>query len=247
MMEKVDKSKILSQEVQEVFESLPIGAICLNSNAYIVYLNPEAERILKNLEISRENLIGEEVKKIFLESASSFFEQYQKVKLTQKKIQWLEFYPSFQAWLDISILPTPKGMYVFFRDVSHEKRLAERLIDNESRLLTIIEGSSEVVLYLDEKGDILFANRRVQEVFGYGPVELTGRNAGILIAAEEKKTGVETVNALMETWINPFHWTRVELMGLHKTGKTLPITFSLVDLVENQKRILIAVIRDISD
>ncbi len=244
MAEKIEPLSIYSHEV---FESLPIGLICLDSRGNITYLNPEAEKITANVGSKRQNLMGKEVKKIFLESSSSFYEQYQKVKVREKKAQWIEFFPELQAWLNISIFPAPDGMFVLLQDVSQEKRLAEKLIENESRFLTLMEGSLDVVIYLDEQGNISFVNQNVKKIFGYSQEELIGKHIGVLVCDKEKSSCLKMIENLMETWRKPFHWERVEIMGLHKNGNPMPIEFSLVELVENQKHILIGIIRDISE
>jgi len=67
------------------------------------------------------------------------------------------------------------------RDVTAQVLSADRVQRSESRHRAVLTGMLDPVVTIDFRGKVLEVSRSVQEVFGYPPEELIGRNVSILM------------------------------------------------------------------
>jgi anti-anti-sigma factor len=101
-------------------------------------------------------------------------------------------------------------------------------------LWNMIEAFSDGVALVDGEGTLVLASRRMEEMFGYQPTELTRQPLERLIpahlqAARARPTG-----------------TGVLLTGLHQDGTTFPVEISLSPVQTATGRFSLAVIRDMT-
>ena len=73
------------------------------------------------------------------------------------------------------------GAVVTVRDITEQKRAANRLRESEERLSSIIDTAADSIVVIDEKGLIQSANRATEGIFGYHPDDLVGRDIGMLM------------------------------------------------------------------
>src|ERR1700722_5769108 len=102
----------LEERFAAVIESLPDAILCINREWYITYANPEAIRISRLLP------------EVF--PTVPFFDQFPDVRDTEFETRsraamasglrdHFEFYyPRFDVWVDIHILPTDDGFALFY-------------------------------------------------------------------------------------------------------------------------------------
>ena len=152
-------------------------------------------------------------------------------------------------WTDVStrLRRDNKGNPLYFmtsvNDITENKR-AETELKLQSEIMShMIEA---VYLVRMEDGIIVYTNSRFEELFGYGPGEMAGRNVAIVNAPTEKspeETAREIMNDLEEKGL----W-RGEVYNIKKDGTPF-WTHANVTLFDHSKfgRVLIAVQEDITD
>lgn len=86
-------------------------------------------------------------------------------------------------------------------------------------ILAAFDCIPEVLLLVDSRGQILFANPHVEELFGYQALELVGRNVDMLIAEPFRERYARAQHALLEGLKDPP--AEEHVCGMCKDGRTL--------------------------
>jgi len=101
-------------------------------------------------------------------------------------------------------------------------------------LWNVIEAFSDGVALADGEGTLVLASRRLEEMFGYQPTELTGQPLERLIPAHLQAARARPVG------------TGALLTGLHKDGATFPVEISISPVQTTTGRFSLAVVRDMT-
>jgi len=110
----------------------------------------------------------------------------------------------------------------------------------------IFAGSPDAIVVVDSSGRIVLSSSAVTTVFGYYPEELVGEPVEVLLPAESRQ-------------IHPTHRRRfttsgrarqmgsgIQLMGLTRDGRRVPIDVSLTPVMVSDERYVAAFVRDAS-
>lgn len=108
-------------------------------------------------------------------------------------------------------------------------------LDAELRLLA--SGSADAVLTIDENSTILYANAKVQDLFGYAPEELIGQNLVMLIPENLRAHHRAGLKHYRETGERRIDWEGVELPALHKDGREVPVEITFGEFSRQGRRI----------
>ncbi|WP_137286233.1 GAF domain-containing protein [Halorussus salinisoli] len=114
------------------------------------------------------------------------------------------------------------------------------------RFETLVEGSPDPILTLDEDSEVVFANEAIERVFGYAPEAVVGESVQKLLDESVHDCVSETVESLSE---DPGHVQRdyVELPGRHQEGHQVPLAVSFRETERDGKHYFSAVVRDVSE
>jgi len=126
-------------------------------------------------------------------------------------------------------------------------KTAEALGESEERHRTVTETASDAIISIDEESRILFVNRASGKIFGYTPEEMLGQQLTILIPEHLRQAHTASIKRYIETGECNINWNGIELLGLHKSGKKIPLEVSFSELIKNGKRTFTGIIRDITE
>ncbi|NTV10855.1 MAG: SpoIIE family protein phosphatase [Zoogloea sp.] len=133
-------------------------------------------------------------------------------------------------------------------------RALKRLVGMQNRLVDAIqqmEGiSDEVVEGLitsDERGRILSANRAACEVFGYTREEFLELGVSDLMPQRYRRLHDAQMHEVIQNGGMLSLRRMRQLMGVRKNGESFPLEIGVSDLKMPDRRIFIAVVRDISE
>jgi len=112
---------------------------------------------------------------------------------------------------------------------------------------TIFNHVNEGVLIVNSSGNILLANPKLAELFGYDEGELDGMVVEVLIPSMLKNRHEQYRNDYMKNPVRRPMGKNMSLHGKHKTGREFPIEISLSYYNSNNSIFVIAFIIDISD
>ncbi len=102
------------------------------------------------------------------------------------------------------------------------------------------------ILVVDRAGRIEAANARIEELFGFAPAELVGREVEVLIPEELRERHRPMRDAfLADPQLRPMGSVQREITGQHRDGRCFPLDIMLGPLPENGGHVM-AVLRDVS-
>jgi len=88
------------------------------------------------------------------------------------------------------------------KDITLRKSIESALKESELKYKTLIDNLHESVFFVDNKGIMLYANKRCSEMFGYSTNELNGMNSFILIYDKDDIHLIKKKNKLREQGIS---------------------------------------------
>ncbi len=136
--------------------------ICLNRSWHITYANPEAIRISR---LDPALFASKTYWKFFPDLAGTDLEtRCRGVMDTRSADRYDLYYPPFDLFLDIHILPTDEGIALYFRDGSAQRRAETQVLSGERERQQIFEALPDAIVLVDHDWKFTFANQRALQL-----------------------------------------------------------------------------------
>lgn len=140
-----------------------------------------------------------------------------------------------------------RGFSKVIRDISDRKIAEEALRESEERYRIIAETASDVLITIDEQSTVQFVNPAAERIFGYRPEELMGQNMTLIVPERLRNAHHSAMKRYVETGERTINWGSVELPGLHKSGREVPLEISYGEFAKLNSRFFTGIIRDITE
>lgn len=158
------------------------------------------------------------------------------------------------VWLhDIVTVVTEDGKPRWLRgimvDISKRKQAEALLQDTRDRLHTIVDTALDAVVMIDAEGQITAWNAQATTIFGYTQSEAIGRPLHeTIIPLHYRDAHLRGMQRFLASGVagNVMN-KRVEVMGLHRSGREFPIELALTATRRDDQYEFGAFIRDISE
>src|SRR5258707_13063893 len=111
----------------------------------------------------------------------------------------------------------------------------------------VADTASDAIITINEESTILFVNRAAEKIFGYSQAELLGQSLTMLMPDYLRHVHRAGLQKYLELGERHISWEAVELPGLHKTGREIPLELSFGEFSENGRRFFTGIARDISE
>ena len=226
-----------------IMQRVSDGFVAIDKDWNYTYVNKEGGEILGRTPVS---LIGKNIWNEFPEGIDQpFYHAYYRAMATQQYIHLEEYYPPFDVWLENHIYPSPEGLSIFFRNITEQKKAAQKIIQSEENLKAIFDNTSEAFILLDTGGIIKAFNNRAEKtvlINGDLPIEV-GKSIFEYVAGDRKEYFQLIIQRVLNgetvsydrsyfqqtggfTWIhfsyNPV-WKNEKIIGLCITGVDITI------------------------
>lgn len=126
-----------------------------------------------------------------------------------------------------------------------EKEL-EDLREAEARSRIVMETVADAIITIDEASTIRFVNPSAERIFGYAAAEMLGADMKMLMPEYLRHLHDAGMRRYIETGVKHISWEGVELPGLHKSGREIPLEVSFGEFAFRGRRYFTGIARDIS-
>ena len=139
------------------------------------------------------------------------------------------------------------GILGAFWDITERKRAEEALKESEERYRVITVSALDAILTIDDESRIIFANPAVENIFGYTSRELEGHSITMLMPEGLRQAHLNAVKRYIATGKRRSPWGPIEMPGLRKDGRQIPLELSYGEFVKNGRFFFVGFIRDVSE
>ena len=139
-------------------------------------------------------------------------------------------------------------LYSIVQDITERKRAEQELRVSEARMRAITESAQDAILMMDAEGRISFWNPAAERIFGYASKEVLGLDLHKLIAPQRFFAMHDAAfDTFRETGKGAAVNHTIELQGLHKNGKEIPVELSLSAIHLEDGWHSVGLLRDITE
>jgi len=125
-------------------EKMTDGFISLDTNWICTYINKCGAAMFR---LEPKDLIGKHVWTEFPEGVGHpFYKNYYKAMETQQEITMEDYYEPMNRWFENRIIPSEKGLSIFYQDITERKK-AEKILRLQEQQLRLIYNSVGDILY----------------------------------------------------------------------------------------------------
>lgn len=121
------------------------------------------------------------------------------------------------------------------------------LRESENRFRTLAETASDAIITIDETSAIVYVNAAAENVFGYETGEMIGANLTMLMPEYLRHVHQAGLSRYVETGNKHISWEAVELPGLHKSGREIPLELSFGEFTRDDRRYFTGIARDVTE
>src|SRR2546422_4397861 len=111
----------------------------------------------------------------------------------------------------------------------------------------IADTASDAIITIDSHSTMLFVNHAAEKIFGYSRDEMLLQPLTMLMPDYLRHVHRTGLKHYLSTGERHISWEAVELPGLHKDGREIPLELSFGEFTENGRRFFTGIARDISE
>lgn len=136
---------------------------------------------------------------------------------------------------------------ITLRDVSAQRAREAEQRNASLRATRILQIAEDAIISIDEDQNIIFANVKAEEVFGYSSSDLIGKPVTMLLPERARKAHVAQVKTFGKSTVPSKAMSgRSEIAGLRKSGETFPVEASITNVSVGGTTTYTAHLRDIT-
>lgn len=176
--QKVKTEKALEEKVAEmenILESITDGFYTINSKWEFTYINKVFEEKLRR---KRDDLLGKPLWDSFPAAQNMlFYTEYNRAITEKVSVHFEEYYYPLDIWVSVNAYPTNNGLAIYFIDITEQKKIQEKIFNDEQNLRAIINNTSDIIWSMDAGYNIITANdafwNRIHTITGVEKNKLT--------------------------------------------------------------------------
>ncbi len=139
-----------------------------------------------------------------------------------------------------------KANFELEQKITEIRQSQKNIEQSETMVRRLLESAPDALLLVDIQGNILFANKEVEKIFGYSPNELIGRWHDILVPDSIRSIHTSHRSKYFKNPHTRPMGEDLELWGLKKDGQQFPIAIKLSPLILEDQTQVICIVRDIT-
>jgi len=146
-----------SNETINILESITDAFFAADKNWNLTYVNRAAEKMYK---VKRESILYKNVWDVFPQTVNTeFYHGFYKAVRERIIVRVEGNSPASGRWVLATAYPTRKGIVVYFKDNSEQRKLQENINNNMHNMRSLINNTSDRVWSVDKNFTIISANQ----------------------------------------------------------------------------------------
>jgi PAS domain S-box-containing protein len=167
-------------ELENVLESMTDAFYTVDRDWNFTYINKEYERVQGR---KRAELLGRNVWELFpYGKQHRYFREYERALREQVSVHFEEFNTFNRMWVSASAYPIKSGLAIYFRDITEEKLMREKIARDGQNLRAIINNTRDLIWSVDRDFNIITGNgafwERVERLTGKRQETITNADFG---------------------------------------------------------------------
>ncbi len=131
--------------------------------------------------------------------------------------------------------------------VKEQARTLEILHTKEEQLSAIVDNLPYGLVTIDSLGIVYSANPAMEQMLGYRPEEIIGKNISLLMPNHERKRHDHYIDKYLDTGESNVMDKGREVQGQHKDGRLIPLELAVTEYRVHGERFFIGSLWDISE
>src|SRR5437867_2242257 len=115
----------------------------------------------------------------------------------------------------------------------------------EAAFRVIAETASDAIITINDRSIIVFVNAAAVRIFGYSIPEMLGQPMTMLMPEYLRHVHEQGLRRYLDTGQRHIPWEGVELPGLHKDGRIVPLEVSFGEHVVDGRHVFTGIARDV--
>jgi PAS domain S-box-containing protein len=132
-------------------------------------------------------------------------------------------------------------------DIHDLKHAQVALKESEEQFRLFAQTATDAIFTIDVESRILFVNEAAEIIFGYSNAEMQGSSLTMLMPEYLRRLHQTGVDRYLEMGQKHVSWESVEVPGLHKDGREIPLEISFGEFKRGGNRYFTGICRDISE
>lgn len=161
--QQLTHQKVIEEEARktgEILESITDAFCALDAEGRFTYVNTRYEELYK---VRREDLLGKTMWECFPNTVESFKKAATMAMREQKTVE-VEFYSRTPGrWINGRIYPAREGLSFYFKDITEEMQLREKIRTEEANLHALTHNTDDMIWLIDKDFNLLAYNKRYEE------------------------------------------------------------------------------------
>jgi len=177
--------QISEEKLRFIVDSISDGIIVTDLEGKIVEVNNAT--LQKAGYTRKQEIIGQNAFEFIVQKDQQRFQQdifdtiarrdvVDKVEYTLWAVDGKKFDAEISSALLRDSEGNPTGFIGVVRDVTSRKKIETNLRSSEERLQAIVENAPDAIFIYDNDGNMIYGNRKAEELTGYSKIEFMGKN-----------------------------------------------------------------------
>ena len=161
------------EELREIFERVADGVVVLDQDWNYRLVNARGAALLGR---TPEQLVGRTLTSEFPGPLGKpFIGEYERAMRTGEPTTFEAYYAPWDRWFENRLYPGPRGLTIFFSDITERKRIEAELRRRQHDFETLAENLPDAIARYDRALRTLYVNRAIERVTGLPPSYFVGR------------------------------------------------------------------------
>jgi two-component system, chemotaxis family, CheB/CheR fusion protein len=139
------------------------------------------------------------------------------------------------------------GVVVTFVDIGKLRHAEDAARESESRLRAIIDGATDAIITIDDRGVVQSINKAASAMFGYAPEELVGQDVNLLVPGPHHDLHETYIDRYLKTGVARIIGIGREVEGRRKDGSLFAAELNISESQLGEQRLFVGFVRDLSE